>query len=67
MLKRQQIRDFYGRLLGTVYTDTQGNRILRDFHGRLRGKYDKKQDVTRDFYGKIVSHGDSLTSLLTRK
>lgn len=64
MSNREVIRDFYGRILGTITTDSTGNKVVRDFYGRIRGKYDKKANVTRDFYGRIVARGDRSAALV---
>lgn len=62
------IRDFYGKIQGWVEEDeTTGNKIIRDFYGRIVAKYDKNQNVTRDFYGKIIGKGDMGVSLLYNK
>ena len=64
MSDREVIRDFYGRVLGTITTDSNGNKVVRDFYGKILGKYDKKSNVTRDFYGRIVEKGDRSNSLI---
>lgn len=65
MIKKDIIRDFYGHRLGTIETDTNtGDKIVRDFYGKLRGRYIKRADVTKDFYGKIVARGDQTGMLL---
>jgi hypothetical protein len=61
---KEVIRDFHGRTLGTITTDTLGNKIARDFYGRTVGRYDVSCNVTRDFYGRIVSRGDRVASLI---
>lgn len=61
---KQDIRTFTGKKIGTIYTDYNGDKEVRDFYGRLLGRYNKKSDVTRDFYGRIVSRGDNLTMFL---
>lgn len=61
---KTQIRDFYGRIIGTIETDNFENKTARDFYGRIVGYYDKKLNVTRDFYKRIVSKGDTLVGLL---
>lgn len=66
-MEKETIRDFYGRILGTIETDTKGNKIARDFYGRILGKYDKTTNTTRDFYGRILTKGDSLTGLIWRE
>lgn len=58
------IKDFYGRVIGWVHEDSTGNKKLTDFQGRIKGRYDKATDTTRDFYGRIVAKGDQLSMLL---
>ena len=65
MNDREVIRDFYGRILGTITTDKIGNKVVRDFYGRILGRYDKKTNVTRDFYGRIVAKGDRSSALIS--
>lgn len=67
MSNREVIRDFYGRILGTITTDSTGNKVVRDFYGRIRGKYDKKSNVTRDFYGKVIAKGDQSSALIPQR
>lgn len=67
MNDKEIIRDFHGRVLGTITTDNLGNKVVRDFYGRILGKYDKRADVTRDFYGRIVAKGDRTAALIPVK
>lgn len=68
MKRTEFIRDFGGKILGKVETDTTtGNKIVRDFYGRILGKYDKRNNVTRDFGGKIVAKGDACGLLISTK
>lgn len=65
MERRENIRDFYGRIIGYITTDTvTGNAVARDFYGRILGNYDKKLNVTRDFYGRIVAQGNTTSALI---
>lgn len=64
-MRKEAIRDFYGRIIGWVETDERtGDKIGRDFYQRIVGFYDKKLNVTRDFYKRIVARGDALTGLI---
>ena len=38
--------------------------IARDFYGKNLGRYDKKLDVTKDFYGRIISTGNTASALI---
>lgn len=60
----EQIRDFYGKIIGSIETQSNGDKIVRDFYGKILGRYDKTNNVTRDFYGKIVAQGDVTGMLL---
>lgn len=65
-MEKEYIKDFYGKILGSVETDNKGNKTVRDFYGRILGYYDKVNNVTRDFYKKIVGRGDQAVSLIYR-
>lgn len=67
MNNKEIIRDFYGRILGTISTDNIGNKTVRNFYGKILGRYDKKANVTRDFYGRIVGRGDRSAALIPTK
>lgn len=67
MSDKEVIRDFYGRILGTITTDKNGNKVARDFYGRIVGRYDKSVNVTRDFYGRIIAKGDRVSSTIPDK
>lgn len=64
MATKEPIKDWQGKILGFIETESNGNKVLRDFYGRILGKYDKSLDVTRDFYGRQVGKGDVLMTLL---
>ena len=63
-MSKQTIRDFYGRILGTIEDTGNGNQTARDFYGRILGTYDSKLNVTRDFYGRILNQGNTLSGLI---
>lgn len=64
MATKEPIKDWQGKILGFMETESNGNKVLRDFYGRILGKYDKSLNVTRDFYGRQVGKGDLLMTLL---
>lgn len=65
MAQRTPIKDWTGKIIGFVdYDPATGNKTLMDFGFIIKGKYNAKQDVTTDFYGKIVAKGDQLMLLL---
>ena len=68
MMKREFIKDWKGIVLGSIDTDTRtGDKTVKDFYGRVLGKYIKNQNVTKDFYGRLVGQGDQAVGLLFRK
>ena len=39
---RETIRDWTGKIIGFIDTDNEGNKTVRDFYGRITGRYDKR-------------------------
>ena len=68
MIVKNKVQDWTGKIIGFIEEDTStGNKTVRDFYGRVLGRYIKKLNVTKDFYGRNVAKGDQLTLLLGRK
>lgn len=63
---KETIKDFYGKILGFVETQPNGNKTATDFYGRIVGFYKKDQDITTDFYGRIIARGDCVVGLIPR-
>lgn len=63
-MAREAVREFSGRIIGWVETDSLGNQIVRAFSGLIIAKYDKTLDVTREFSGKIISKGNTAVGQL---
>ena len=67
MIVREPVKDWRGKILGFIETDTQtGNKKIKDFYGKIKGKYNKRLEITQDFYGRKVSNGDQLLRLLDK-
>ena len=66
MQNKETIREFSGKVIGYIETKPNGDKVVRDFYRRLLGTYNKKLNVTKDFYGRTVARGD-LSSMLLRK
>jgi hypothetical protein len=43
-----------------------GDKTIRDFYGRILGKYDAATNTPRDFYGRVVAKGECLTMLIEK-
>lgn len=68
MIQRDKIKDWKGRIIGFIDTDTvTGDKVARDFYGKILGKYNKRLNITTDFYGKLVSKGDRAMMLINSK
>lgn len=65
MIKREPVKSFDGRIIGWIDTDTVTlDQTGRDFYQRIVGYYDKKLNVTRDFYKRIRYRGNMLAALI---
>ena len=60
----ERITNFFGQCIGTIETDSSGNKTVKDFYGRILGHYEKSSNVTKDFYGNILYDGDMASALL---
>lgn len=63
MSRREEIKDFYGRIIGFLDYESNGDIIARDLSYRILGRYDAAMDVTKDFYGKILYKGNMVGAL----
>ena len=65
-MDKQYIRDFHCRIIGSI--ETNGTKqIARDFYLKILGTYDSRDDLTRDFSGRILARGNSLAGLIFEK
>lgn len=68
MIERDKVKNWQGRIIGFIDTDTvTGNKVVRDFYGKILGKYNKKLNITQDFYGRQVAKGDRVAMFLNSK
>lgn len=58
-MEKQTIKDFSGRIIGTIETDASGNKTVKAFSGKILGYYKKNIDATTNFTGKIIARGDA--------
>lgn len=63
-MAKEYVRDAWGVIKGSYEQQSNGDIVVRDFHGRILGRYDAKQNVTRDFYGWIVAKGNAIGMLI---
>lgn len=63
-MARTNIKNFYGQIIGSIEDLPNGDKISRDFYGKILGKYIKAYNVTKDFYGKILATGDITSALV---
>ena len=64
MSVKTNIKDFYGRVIGTVVEESNGDKTIKDCYGRPLGSYKNGRNVPADCYGRVVASGDQLTMLL---
>ena len=61
---RETIRDFGGSIIGYLDHESNGDITVRSFGGKILGYYRAREDMTRDFYGKILYRGNMAPALL---
>ena len=64
LVSKTPVKELSGKIIGFIDLETNGDKVVRDFYGRILGRYDKRLDVTRDFYGRIVARGDHASLLI---
>lgn len=64
MATRETIRNFSGTIIGYLDHEGNGDITVRDFYGKVLGRYERSGDVTRDFYGRILYRGNMAAALL---
>ena len=65
MIERIKVQDWTGKIIGFIELDTStGNKQIKDFSGKIKGKYNAKLDITTDFYGRQIATGDQLIMTL---
>ena len=64
MSVKTNIKDFYGRVIGMVVEENNGDKTIKDFYGRPLGYYKKGRIVTRFFLGGVGASGFLLTLLV---
>ncbi len=67
MAYRETIREFSGSIIGFLEHESNGDITVKDFYGRILGRYESRNDVTKDFYGKILYRGNMAAALLVLK
>ena len=41
-MNERVIKDYYGRILGRIKEESNGNQVLTDYYGRILGRYEAK-------------------------
>lgn len=60
----QTVKDRKNHILGYIEIDDEGNKTAYNFYRKILGSYKKSQDITYDFYMRIVAYGDATSALI---
>ena len=60
----ETIREYGGKIIGYVDTDSKGNQTVRSFYGNIVAMYDASSNTTRLFAGPIISIGNTAVGQL---
>jgi len=63
-MEKEALKEFSGKIVGYIETKPNGDKVGTDFYGRIVGYYIKSSNNTKDFYGRVVAQGDTLSSLV---
>jgi hypothetical protein len=67
-MREEILKDFYGRPIGILVHEDNGDQIAKDFSSRrIVGYYKAQRDVTIDSVFRPVSKGNTVVSLLFKK
>lgn len=67
-MKEEYVKTFNGIIIGIIETKDNGDQVARNFPGRqILGYYRKAEDHTTDFYGRIISKGNTAIALIYNK
>lgn len=58
------IQDGHGNVVGHIQVQDDGNQVLTDLEGSVRGYYDQRGDYTRGPDEQILAKGNKLRSLI---
>jgi len=64
MERQETIRGFDQKILGFVVTKDNGDQVFKNFSFQILGYYRAAQNHTTDFYGRIISKGNTGISLI---
>ena len=64
MPQGEPLKDYYGRVFGYLHVQPNGDVWAYDYFGRLVGKYVVQENLTKDFFGKIIAQGNVVASLI---
>ena len=63
-MSRENIKDNGGRILGSIETLPNGDKVARDVGGRILGYYRKGINKTTDVTGRHLGIGDFVVTLI---
>lgn len=65
-MNRIDIRDKFGKIIGFIDEQSNGDKTVRDQYGKIIGYYKKGPDYTTDEYGRIIAQGEVCSMLIKR-
>lgn len=67
-MSQEYIKDFSGKILGIIETDSNGDQKAIDFSSRqVLGYYRANYNHTTDFYGRVIAKGNCVVSFIYNK
>jgi len=60
----EEIKNYRGKIIAVIDYKPNGDQEIKNYRGMILGVYSSSQNVTKDYRGKILSTGNTLTMLL---
>ncbi len=65
MAEKITVKDWTGKIIGFIDVEKNGAKTVRNFHGKILGKYDPRFNITQDFHGRRIAQGDQSSMLFS--
>lgn len=62
--QKEILRNFSGQIIGYIEISPNGDQELKNYSGKILGRYVSNRNITQNWSGTILSYGNTLSMLL---